>query len=286
MLQGPTLQQTGQAAAGNYIMLEDTVGSAPETCAALISNFNHASTSPREDLPLEVPFMLNGDKALVHQCGIAGFFKCVKIVDSNNAVATPCGANDTGAQITDPPVMQPIQTPVTPPAPANSPAGAPAAPGAAPGQDPNVILLQGVLAVINMMTQVNAQLDQGNTHITQQQMQLQATMLCSNAHQLAHLSDHMSNIGMEVGKAIVSNLTRSTMHATLSQQSAISGQSNDPTKLGSLARKHPVGLSVPGFNYGPHVQLFQPQPNDKNMRRIDEATHQITQRHLPPAVQR
>jgi len=46
----------------------------------------------------------------------------------------------------------------------------------------------------------------------------------------------------------------------------------------------PVSMSIPTFNYGPYVQAFQPQPNDKNTQRIDEATHQIVQRHLPPTV--
>jgi len=43
-------------------------------------------------------------------------------------------------------------------------------------------------------------------------------------------------------------------------------------------------MSIPAFDYGPYTQAFQPQPNDKNTRRIDEATHQIVQRHLPPTV--
>ena len=43
-------------------------------------------------------------------------------------------------------------------------------------------------------------------------------------------------------------------------------------------------MSVQGFDYGPYVQAFQPQPNNKNTRRIDEATRQIVQRHLPPSV--
>jgi len=50
-------------------------------------------------------------------------------------------------------------------------------------------------------------------------------------------------------------------------------------------RSHPVSMSFPGFNYGPYAQVFQPQPNNKNARRIDEVTHQIIQRHLPPSVQ-
>jgi len=43
-------------------------------------------------------------------------------------------------------------------------------------------------------------------------------------------------------------------------------------------------MSIPSFNYGPCVQAFQPQPNDKHTRRIDEVTHQVVQRYLPATV--
>jgi len=49
-------------------------------------------------------------------------------------------------------------------------------------------------------------------------------------------------------------------------------------------RPIPVSMSLATFDYGPYVQAYQPQPNDKNARRIDEATHQIIQRHLPSSV--
>jgi len=62
------------------------------------------------------------------------------------------------------------------------------------------------------------------------------------------------------------------------------GQLNDSRTLGLLTRTVPVSLSIPSFNYGPYVQAFQPQPNDKHTRRIDEATHPIVQRYLPPSV--
>jgi len=75
-----------------------------------------------------------------------------------------------------------------------------------------------------------------------------------------------------------------TLQATLSHPNAVVGQSNDPRVLGSLTCTVPVGMSVESFDYGPCVQAFQPQPNDKNMRRVDEATHQITQRCLPDSV--
>jgi len=43
-------------------------------------------------------------------------------------------------------------------------------------------------------------------------------------------------------------------------------------------------MSLENFNFGPCAQAFQPQPNDKNTRRIDKATHQIIQQALPDSV--
>ena len=119
------------------------------------------------------------------------------------------------------------------------------------------------------------QSDQQNASMTLQQSHLQAATMQANAQQLQHLTNHLGTLGTEVGKAIASHPTR--IQATLSHPSAVPGQSNDPRQLGSLTRPIPVGMSVAGFNYGPYVQSFQPQPNDKNMRRVDEATHQIVQ---------
>ena len=121
--------------------------------------------------------------------------------------------------------------------------------------------------------------------MAQQQMQLQAMALWSNAQQLVNLGRHMSNVGSKVNQAIASNSTWSTIHATISQTNAIPGQSMDPSQMGSLTRRHPVGLSAPGFDYGPYAQSFQPQRNDKKTRQMDAATHQIIQKELPPAVQ-
>jgi len=108
----------------------------------------------------------------------------------------------------------------------------------------------------------------------------------SNNQQLEHLTNHLGNLGHEVGKAIASHPTRHshTIQAALSHPNAVPGQSTDPRDLGSLTRTIPVSMSLPTFDYGPYVQAFQPQPNDKNTRRIDKATHQIVQRHLPTSV--
>jgi len=104
--------------------------------------------------------------------------------------------------------------------------------------------------------------------------------------QLQHLTNHLGNLGHEVGRAIASHPTRHShmIQATLSQPNVAPGQSNDPPVLGSLTRTTPPSMSVPLFNCSPHVQAFQPQPNDKHTRRIDKATHQVVQRHLPAPV--
>jgi len=104
--------------------------------------------------------------------------------------------------------------------------------------------------------------------------------------QLQHLTNHLGNLGHEVGKAIASHPTRHnhTIQATLSQPNVAPGQSNDPRVLGSSTRTTPPSMSIPSFNYGPYVQAFQPQPNDKHTQRIDEATHQVVQRYLPAPV--
>jgi len=172
-----------------------------------------------------------------------------------------------------------MQTPTVLPAPVLT------APGTG-NLDPNAALLQGVLAAMQTMTQVHMQSDQHNACMSQQQARLQAATLQSNAQQLEHLTNHLGNLGYEVGRAIASHPTQHShaIQATLSHPNAVPGQSNDPRDLGSLTRAIPVSMSLPTFDYGPYIQAFQPQPNDKNTRRIDEATHQIVQQHLPDSV--
>jgi len=100
------------------------------------------------------------------------------------------------------------------------------------------------------------------------------------------MTNHSGNLGHKVGKAIASHPTNHShaIQATLSHPDAVPGQSTDPRDLGSLTRTVPVSVSLPTHNCGPCAQAFQPQPNDKNTRRIDEATHQIVQRCLPTTV--
>jgi len=183
-----------------------------------------------------------------------------------------------GVPITDPVVIQP---PVPPPIPAAPTGGAPPAAGpvAGNGPDPNAALIQGVLTAIQAMTQMNLEQNTRNASMTQQQSALQAASMRANQLQLRHLTNHLGNLEHEVGRAIASHPTRHshTIQVTLSPPNIATGQSNDSRTLGSLTRTVPVSLSIPSFNYGPYVQAFQPQPNDKHTQRIDEATHQIVQ---------
>ena len=138
------------------------------------------------------------------------------------------------------------------------------------------------------MVQMNIAADARSAAMARQQMDLQAATLKTNAQQIGQLTATMGslgNLGHDVGRAIA-NHPPPTIQATLSHSSIAPGQSMNPRDMGSLTRPFPVSLSLPGFDYGPYVQAFQPQPNDKNTRRIDEATHQIIQRCLPPMVKR
>jgi len=92
---------------------------------------------------------------------------------------------------------------VPPPAPVGAPPPGPAAPpalGAAAGPDPNLLLMQSMLAA-----QAKTWSDQYSAQMALQQMNLQAATLRSNTQQLANLGSYMSNIGMEVGQGIASN---------------------------------------------------------------------------------
>jgi len=207
-----------------------------------------------------------------HLHATVGSFDYVKKVDDANAVVIPYGVDEHGAQIVDPPV---IRTPTILPAPTLNTPGT----GTSPNPDPNAALLQGVLAAMQTMTQAHVQSDRRNACMARQQARLQAATLQSNAQQLEHLSNHFGNLGYEVGRAISTHPTRHshTLQATLSPLNTVAGQSTDPRVLGSLTRTIPVSMSLSTFDYGPYVQAYQPQPNDKNTQRIDEATHQIIQ---------
>jgi len=268
--------------AKNAAMLEDDVASTQKMCRMLGRHLAFANTLPPDRLPLRAPLLFCSKCMLAHPCHAPGSFDCVKKVDDVNAVVIPCGTDDNRNQIVDPPVMQ---TPAIPPVPAATLGGTPGV-GTGSGPDQNAALPQGVLAAIQMMTQVHLQSDQRNASMTQQQAKLQAAALQSQAQQLEHLTNHLGNLGCEVGRSIASHPTQHIhrIQAALSHPNAVPGQSTDPRALGSLTRMIPISMSLPNFNCGPCAQAFQPQPNDKNTRRIDEATHQIIQRALPCSV--
>jgi len=282
VLKVPNTQMTP----GNVTMLEDYVASSQEVCRILSRHLAYANTLPPDQLPLRVPLLLYAERMQTHPHVVMGSFDYVKKVNEANVVVIPYGNEADGVPIVDPAV---IQTPVILPASiaSSAPGGKSSnAPTSGTAKDLNMALIQGVLAAIQAMTQVHIQSDLLNASMTQQQAQLQAATMRSNNQQLEHLTNHLGNLGREVGKAIASHPTRHshTIQATLSHPNAVPGQSTDPRDLRSLTRTIPVSMSLPTFDYGPYVQAFQPQPNNKNTRRIDEATHQIVQRYLPALV--
>ena len=268
----------------NVTMLEDHVASTQQMCRILGRHLAFANTLPPDRFPLRVPLLFCGERMHAHPYVIPGSFDYVKKVDDADVVVIPYGIDDKGAQLVDPPV---IQSPAILPAPTLTvPSVLGSTPGTGTSPDQSAALLQGALAAMQVMTQVHMQSDQRNASMTQQQARLQAATLQSNAQQLKHLTNHLDNLGYEVGRAIASHPTQHshTIQATLSHPNAVPGQSTDPRDLGSLTRTIPVSMSLPTFDYGPYVQAFQPQPNDKNTRRIDKVTHQIAQRYLPDSV--
>jgi len=263
----------------NATVLEDNVASTEKMCRMLGRHLAFANTLPPDRLPLKAPLLFCGERAHVHPCHTPGSFDCVKKVV---AVVIPHGTDDDGNRIVDPPATQ---VPAVPTASASATGSAPGA-GTGSGLDQNVALLQGALTAMQMMTQVQVQADQRNAAMTRQQAKLQAAATQSNAQQLKHLTGHLGKMGCEFGRAIASHPAQRshTIQAALSHPSAVPGQSTDPQVLGSLTRPIPVGVSVSNFDCGPCAQAYQPQPNDKNTRRVDEATHQIIQRALPISV--
>ena len=272
MLRGPTLP----ADRGNsFTMLENCPESTAEVCEIVAKFITHAMTAPDVQYPILIPVELVGVHVRRHANGIVGSFEYLQcFARDGTTMIVPYGNDANGRPITDPPPIPRVTIPAVPANPTS-------ATGAA-GLDPTAMMHSMILAV-QAMAQAGIQADERNAQMAQQQMDLQASVLRANAKQLHDLGGCMSNIGSEVGRAIASNPIHSNV--TLNQ-GGVAGQSTDPNVLGSLTRRHPIGLSVPTFDYGPYVQAYQPQPNDKNTRRIDEATHQIIQRELPPSVKR
>jgi len=159
MLTAPTLVH----APGNFTMLGDYVQSSEEICTLLVRHLEYADTLPQDQLPLEVPLLFFGERMQMHQCGITGTFEYMKCVDDANTVMITYGLDANGVQIVDPVVMQPLVLPPVQSVQVNKPPVPGGAPPVAlvPGnvQDPNAVLIQGVLAAIQAMTQVNLQSD-------------------------------------------------------------------------------------------------------------------------------
>jgi len=223
-------------------MLGDHVGSAQQMCRMLGRHLAFANALPPDRLPLRAPLLFCGERMHAHPHVTVGSFDHVKKVDEANVVVIPCGADERGTQIVDPPV-------IVLPAPTSNASGA----GTSPKSDPNGALLQGALAAMRRMTQVHAQSYQRNACMSQQQAQLQAATLQSNAQQLEHLTNHLGNLGYEFGRAISTHPTRHShaLQATLSPSNTVVGQSTDPQALGSLTRPIPVSMSLATFDCGP-----------------------------------
>jgi len=274
------LQGTGQTkACANILMLQDDVQSTDEVCGRLATCINHALTSPDDQLLSEVPLLIHGQRMHQHPHGVRGLFECLQKDDDDGVAVMPCGRESDGTPIVEPPARPvPVFPPLAPP----TQPGQPAVPGGAPQADPNA-LINGMMATLRAMTELNMQADARSAAMARQQMDLQAATLRNDTHQLGQLSHTMGNLGHDVGRAIASQ-PPPAIQATLSHPNAAHGQSTDLQQMGSLTRPHPVGLSVAGFNHSPHAQAFQAQPNNENTRRVDEAAHQITQRCLPTLV--
>ena len=231
--------------ADSSTLLGDNPESTQAMCRMLGRHLALANTLPPERLPLRVPLMFFGVPMHAHPYAMPGSFDYVKKVDDAGVVVIPYGNDDNGNPIIDPPV---IQAPAVLPVPTAAPGSTPGV-GTSAGADPNAALMQGVLAAMQLITQVHVQSDQRNASMTQQQAKLQAATLQSQAQQLEHLTNHLGNLGYEVGRAIASHPTQHshTIQATLSHPNAVAGQSTDPQVLGSLTREIPVGMSVPNF---------------------------------------
>jgi len=193
----PTAPNTAHVP-GNFAMLEDYVQSSEEICRLLVRHLEHADTLSPDQLPLEVPLLFFGVQMQTHPCAVTGSFEHVKQVDDANTVMIPYGFDANRTQIIDPVVVQPPVLPPIPAAQVNQPhvqGGAPpVALVAGNVQDPNAALIQGVLAAMQAMMQVNLQSDLRNASMTQQQSQLQAATMRSNAQQLQHLTNHLGNL--------------------------------------------------------------------------------------------
>jgi len=156
MLQGP-----GQTKArANLSMLQDDVQSTNEVCGRLATYIRFALTLPDDQLPLELPLLIYGQRMHQHPHGMRGLIEYLQKDDDGGVVVMPYGREPDGTPIVEPPVRPvPIFPPLAPPplAPPTQP-GQPDVPGGAPQADPNV-LINSVMAALRAMTELNLQDD-------------------------------------------------------------------------------------------------------------------------------
>ena len=118
----------------NATMLEDHVASTQQMCRMLGCHLEFANALSPDRLPLRVPLLFYDERMHTHLHVIVGSFDYVKKVDDASVVVIPCGVDERGAQIVDPPVMQ---TPTVLPAPTSNVPGT----SASLNPDPNAALL-------------------------------------------------------------------------------------------------------------------------------------------------
>jgi len=233
------------------IVLNDDQESTQAMCRMLMRHLAVARALPPEQLPCKVPLVFYGRQMHAHPCAMPGSFDHVKKVDNAGMILIPCGIDDDGNQLDDPPEMQAPEMSVPPTvlAPATASGSAPGA-GTGSGPDSNAALLQGAALAMQHMTQVHAQSDRRNASMSQQQAKLQAAAFQSQAQLLKSLTRNLGNLGHDVGRAVASHPAHHdhTLRATLSPPNVAVGQSNDPTALGSLTRVTPVGMSVASYD--------------------------------------
>jgi len=185
--------------ARNSHVLNDNQESTQAMCHMIGRHLAFARTLPPEQPPHRAPLLFFGEQMHAHPHHVPGSFSHVKKVDNASAVVIPCGEDDDGNQIVDPPVMQApaVPVPAAVPAPAAMPGSAPGA-GTESGPDPSAALLQGASSAMQHMTQVHEQSDRRNASMSQQQAKLQAAAFQSQAQLLENLTRNLGNLGHDV----------------------------------------------------------------------------------------
>ena len=90
--------------ANSSTLLADNLESTQAMCRMLGRHLAFANTLPPDRLPLRAPLMFFGAPMHTHPCATPGSFDCVKKVNDAGAVVIPCGNDDDGNPIVDPPV--------------------------------------------------------------------------------------------------------------------------------------------------------------------------------------